>query len=179
MNESESSLSLNPQKFHDRQVKQSRMQQPEPTIDDPDTYIGARETYKDDFPQVLRTPATPGQSVQSHTKAMPRVKQAQSLNKSNQSNAIPKEHMRRESSTLEHRYDQEPQFNGHEPVETNSMVNDSFGPVTVDQAQYLPTPTASIPHSTVAQDNNNAGPNQAYPTTYDPSKQSVENEFTL
>lgn len=76
VNETESSLSLNPQKFHDRQNKQRMQTQqhnmPEPasTIDDPDTYIGARETYKDEAPQMLRTPS---RSVQSHTRSLPRV----------------------------------------------------------------------------------------------------------
>lgn len=30
------------------------------TIDDPDTYIGARETYKDELPQNVRTPTYSG-----------------------------------------------------------------------------------------------------------------------
>lgn len=78
--ESESSLSLNPQKFHDRQVKHSKKksanQAPEytATIDDPDTYIGARETYKDDLPQGLRTPGYSG--GQTPTQTMPRPQAA-------------------------------------------------------------------------------------------------------
>lgn len=72
-------------------MQQQHPNQAEPTAtEDPDTYIGARETYKDEVPQMLRTPS---QSVHSYTRVQPRVQpqQTPSLNRSNASNAIPNE----------------------------------------------------------------------------------------
>lgn len=115
--------------------------------------------------------------MQSHTRAMPRVKQAQaisqSLNKSNGSSGVPPSDLL-QSQTGPQNYMREPLFMegiDQPEAETASMVNDSFGPATMDQAQVM----SQVPDSSEQQPKSTNAVDERY-LQQDPSAMSRKGE---